>query len=1759
MYWRDLEQWSAFHSFWHAYNVSNPLPGWITVIRYLITILQSYPILLQCPILNNPSNNEVLTAISYLGDLFIYFSFSPMAITVTFLLLFFSVTLIYIISGYMFLNLMNSAIFVAILQFIYEILVPILFNLAAATLQKSITYYLSDTEKNFVYIGGSAGTTLYFFILFTFLTAARSRSIFIHRNVFQSWSSWNQYVKQVGPAFILLLLPLETKFKNIGSYVFIGLVFLFAVVLLFIDLRLPFTHGMTNVLSLSVDIFIIFLCVINIYAKFFTEFSISIVMALVVIFYVISVFIAICAYNMQSQRLNRFAETVEGNESSEELPDIDSDSEIQFSSFVIDQKISVLVLRHLVVCGNPNLPEFTMFLAENTQRPDVLLESFRILTIKGMLNKSIAQRIMELPKNYAPFSCRQLLCDLQHECFGVVTSDQQLKPFINHLDESYEKINLLLRQIVIAIMENDQKAAENGIAEYSNECRNYEMDIFNYRLHAPNSVAFASAYAQYYLNLRGDYIQNQNWQQRADGLHSSPALSQNRMKGLSPAQTPRSSESTNQSRIKSQNVVDKIKSKAVVYSCIVFCIFAIVCIVAIFYEVAPAESSYTRSSSMFESLIETTNLPFLPLIESFNVSLKILKQKASEAAQKELINNIYNNIIIDNNIVATMSDTIQSISSVVSSLHVDREDGEKALNLWAGDENTMNKSSTSLQFRTTQLNMLTSLILENYDSEEKLKKILPIYFNRSLPIIDGINSLYDTIMDYNIQSGNYMKSQFLIDKSIIVCIVFFFLICLNVFSIRLSNSEREKFWDVFRSVDMKTLDSYRQVLILSSRPKDNPQNQQNTNSLMIDDNGLDAEEVERTDDEPIVIQAPGDDLSESSSFRFKTHPFHPRNNITFAIYSAIFFVLLALFAYIGYIPLGKIWNEYSDIHYDANLIELYRCQMSLIAAADAIKLTSSLALEYNNSLKNANITLVSKLKETEKYMEEMKLVGKQFYGYHDQFNNLLDYNFANESVLCFRNATLISQTVGKWRYDKSNEIDGEFTMNYHIFALLSAIIFIVYVFLFVFRIVMYRYEFQSMKAILMLLPSAYSSTIANLVAKFDSYTPDKKTVDSSKFQSRYIIKQSLDAILVIDRQQKIQDINKSTIEMLGYTKDQLIGENITIFISRDDENDQQTSDFLSQLTFLNRQTTAAPRYNLHIIRYDRMLVPVSCTLLPIVGPANETQVDNERPAFALVLRDRTAFTDQEKTLHEAKKTVENLLYRILPREMANKLLSKATVLHHKVERATIIFIAIVNFLDWCRSHTHTEIMELLDVIFTKFDQIISKFPTLCKLKVINGVYMAAGGVFNEVSDNSHELESVMFTIKCAKSIKKRNLQTKSNLQLQIGINTGGPIIAGILGSDKPLFDIWGDAVNVSARLETSDPYDCIQMSTETKNALPPALFNLKEKEGVFLKGKGYTTTYILDLTQNSDGFGNNDNYVPPTPPMPANYYPPADLPPPPSHHHEEAATESAPPPSQLEEATSEHANSINDMDPEEVQRLKDALPSIDPEIISIHGSDESENKEEESNQEKSTSHSQSENEESHNSSSNSESGSKSSHESASTKSESENEDDQESEKSRSKSDNEEEKSEHDHSEQEEKEAQAAEVEENKIDETKVEDKGEEKAERKEEQQNTETEEKDEEKHETKDEDKKEVQEEEAGESEQTKSNSSNSDQESENESSNNTDEESSSNTNNDSSNNSDKSNNSENSNNSDDESSESKSSSTQSSSYSSNNRSSTTD
>ena len=172
---------------------------------------------------------------------------------------------------------------------------------------------------------------------------------------------------------------------------------------------------------------------------------------------------------------------------------------------------------------------------------------------------------------------------------------------------------------------------------------------------------------------------------------------------------------------------------------------------------------------------------------------------------------------------------------------------------------------------------------------------------------------------------------------------------------------------------------------------------------------------------------------------------------------------------------------------------------------------------------------------------------------------------------------------------------------------------------------------------------------------------------------------------------------------------------------------------------------------------------------------------------------------------------------------------------------TILFSDFVGFTKKTEELDPGQLIEILDSFFSGFDKIMDRF-SIKKIKTIGDAYMAAGGIPDLNSD--HADRTVMAAIEMINYVRGINFQQKAlgnePWEVRIGVHTG-PIIAGKTSSE---FDIWGDSVNIAARLESSGKKMRVNCSEETKSHLKNA-YNFETKSNVELKGKGQATTFII--------------------------------------------------------------------------------------------------------------------------------------------------------------------------------------------------------------------------------------------------------------------------------------------------------------------------
>jgi len=233
--------------------------------------------------------------------------------------------------------------------------------------------------------------------------------------------------------------------------------------------------------------------------------------------------------------------------------------------------------------------------------------------------------------------------------------------------------------------------------------------------------------------------------------------------------------------------------------------------------------------------------------------------------------------------------------------------------------------------------------------------------------------------------------------------------------------------------------------------------------------------------------------------------------------------------------------------------------------------------------------------------------------------------------------------------------------------------------------------------------------------------------------------------------------------------------------------------------------------------------------------------DSETPVVVEgFLTDITDRKEIEEALRIEQERSERLLLNILPASIADQLKRNTQSIAYRFDEATILFADIVNFTALSGAMLPTDLVDLLNEIFSAFDHLAERHH-LEKIKTIGDAYMVVGGLPNPLPSHTQAIAEMALDMQAA--IAQFRRQDDSPFSLRIGIDTG-PVVAGVIGLKKFSYDLWGDAVNVASRMESQGTADCIQVTQAVYDQLKDT-YQFEERGQIDVKGKGKMTTYWL--------------------------------------------------------------------------------------------------------------------------------------------------------------------------------------------------------------------------------------------------------------------------------------------------------------------------
>ena len=252
------------------------------------------------------------------------------------------------------------------------------------------------------------------------------------------------------------------------------------------------------------------------------------------------------------------------------------------------------------------------------------------------------------------------------------------------------------------------------------------------------------------------------------------------------------------------------------------------------------------------------------------------------------------------------------------------------------------------------------------------------------------------------------------------------------------------------------------------------------------------------------------------------------------------------------------------------------------------------------------------------------------------------------------------------------------------------------------------------------------------------------------------------------------------------------------------------------------------------IRTGNKIIPVESWATPIYDSLGDISYG------IIAFTDITERKQAEDALREEQEKSEKLLLNILPKAIAERLKKNETTIAEYFPEVTVLFADIVGFTHLATVMPPIDLVELLNKIFSGFDVLCDRHG-LEKIKTIGDAYMVVGGLPAPRADHAEAIAQMALDMQT--EIARFNASNRKYFSIRVGIHSG-PVVAGVIGIKKFIYDLWGDTVNLASRMESHGLSWRIQVS-ETTYKLLEHKYLFQERGIIDVKGKGGMKTYLL--------------------------------------------------------------------------------------------------------------------------------------------------------------------------------------------------------------------------------------------------------------------------------------------------------------------------
>ncbi|OHT14667.1 hypothetical protein TRFO_14834 [Tritrichomonas foetus] len=321
------------------------------------------------------------------------------------------------------------------------------------------------------------------------------------------------------------------------------------------------------------------------------------------------------------------------------------------------------------------------------------------------------------------------------------------------------------------------------------------------------------------------------------------------------------------------------------------------------------------------------------------------------------------------------------------------------------------------------------------------------------------------------------------------------------------------------------------------------------------------------------------------------------------------------------------------------------------------------------------------------------------------------------------------------------------------------------------------------------------------------------------------------AVLISSNDGSIKIANELALDLVHETKESIMNKNIIDVIHNPK---------FSRIFTLVQGQRFQPTFDVELA--DDNSLHLSCIAIHHSG---EVACDKKSSLncisfFCFIFNDRSDITKQNLILEEETQKCRKLIWSYFPKQLVNKISQgQSSNINYLVPMATIVYFELINFP---KISDRRLIFKVLNMFITEFDRIIDAHPSMTRIKSSGNSFMAVGGIFETINQPSiHAIDAVSFALDVVQALQMLSIDLRLPLKCRCGINTGGPISAGIVGKERPSFEVYGTGIYHALKMqETAQPMS-VHITESVYNLIFSGGFSIRESDDVMFEEKNYKT------------------------------------------------------------------------------------------------------------------------------------------------------------------------------------------------------------------------------------------------------------------------------------------------------------------------------